>query len=39
MTPHQMVALAFPIAHARGGAQERYRIVDLPWSKILTVNK
>jgi hypothetical protein len=38
MTLFQAYALAHPLARARGDAEE-YRLVQIPWSIILTVNK
>jgi len=39
MTEFQQYALTHPLARARGGYQESYRRIELPWSIILTVNK
>lgn len=38
MTRFQAYALAHPLARASGEADE-YRLIQIPWSIILTVNK
>jgi hypothetical protein len=38
MTPAQQIALCYPLASASGEA-DPFRMLDLPWSIILTVNK
>jgi hypothetical protein len=39
MDKMQMYALAHPLARAGGLSAEPFRILRLPWSIILTVNK
>jgi len=39
MTDFQKYALSHPLARAKGGYQDNYRRIEMPWSIILTVNK
>jgi hypothetical protein len=39
MTRFQAYALAHPLARAAGSSAAEYRLIQIPWSIILTVNK